>query len=484
MNIQEDHLLAYDNCILLDASEWLAEIPALRTGSFLGYDGWMPCLVDGQIHACFAASFEACLKNSSFDGCPPVKIPDKRFLLAIHCTVCKVNPQLCFVLTKVEMCPDSYCINEVTNKEDGSKWVDRRCGTFDECENDWWHSTSDDPDCQDYKPDQNTLKDIHCTYCCTADNCNRDIKPAQDTLYMREDSTSTSPPNSPTAQTTTRLTGQTTVTADPNVHTSITTSAWSAWFNGQCSVTCGNGSLTRIRHCSTGHAEDCVGNSKEVIDCQKTPCRVDGVWSSWSPWSQCDVTCEDGHIYRTKTCTNPSPAFGGLNCSGASLETSTCKLAPCPTWSAWFNGQCSVTCGGGTLTRIRHCSTGHAEDCAGNSREVIECNRNPCRVDGGWSSWSPWSQCDVTCEDGHIQRTKTCTNPAPASGGLNCSGASLETRTCKLAQCPSWSEWFLGDCSVTCGNGTISRLRMCSSGHDEDCPGSAYDTMPCSQATC
>ncbi|KAH3893357.1 hypothetical protein DPMN_017504 [Dreissena polymorpha] len=39
----------------------------------------------------------------------------------IQCTVCKVNPQLCFVLTKVEMCPESYCINEVTNKEDGSK---------------------------------------------------------------------------------------------------------------------------------------------------------------------------------------------------------------------------------------------------------------------------------------------------------------------------------------------------------------------------
>ncbi|XP_052253855.1 uncharacterized protein LOC127860085 isoform X2 [Dreissena polymorpha] len=102
---------------------------------------------------------------------------------AIQCTLCKVNPQLCFVLTKVEMCPDSYCINEVTNKEDGSKWVDRRCGTYDECENDWWHSTSDDPDCQDYKPDINSYKDIHCTYCCTTDNCNRDIKPSQDTLY-------------------------------------------------------------------------------------------------------------------------------------------------------------------------------------------------------------------------------------------------------------------------------------------------------------
>ncbi|XP_052236313.1 multiple epidermal growth factor-like domains protein 10 isoform X7 [Dreissena polymorpha] len=101
----------------------------------------------------------------------------------IQCTVCKVNPQLCFVLTKLETCPDSYCINEVTNNEDGSKWIDRRCGTYDECENDWWHSTSDDPDCQEYKPNENTMKDIHCTYCCTTDNCNMDIKPAQDTLY-------------------------------------------------------------------------------------------------------------------------------------------------------------------------------------------------------------------------------------------------------------------------------------------------------------
>ncbi|KAH3893363.1 hypothetical protein DPMN_017510 [Dreissena polymorpha] len=44
----------------------------------------------------------------------------------INCTLCQFNPQLCFAQTKVEMCPDSYCINEVTNKEDGSKWVDRR----------------------------------------------------------------------------------------------------------------------------------------------------------------------------------------------------------------------------------------------------------------------------------------------------------------------------------------------------------------------
>ncbi|XP_052278788.1 SCO-spondin-like isoform X3 [Dreissena polymorpha] len=260
--------------------------------------------------------------------------------------------------------------------------------------------------------------------------------------------------------------------------------AWSAWFNGQCSVTCGNGTLTRMRHCSTGHSEDCVGNSREVIDCKKTPCKVDGVWSSWSLWAQCDVTCEDGHIYRTRMCSNPPPAFGGLNCSGASQEANTCRLARCPDWSPWFNGKCSVTCGNGTETRVRNCSTGYKEDCAGKSSEVVGCQMAPCEVNGTWSSWSTWSQCDVTCEDGHIQRTRTCTNPAPAFGGLNCSGESLETSACKLAKCPSWSEWFLGDCSVTCGDGTLSRMRMCSSGHDEDCPGSAFDTVPCSQAPC
>ncbi|XP_052278847.1 thrombospondin-2-like isoform X1 [Dreissena polymorpha] len=143
--------------------------------------------------------------------------------------------------------------------------------------------------------------------------------------------------------------------------------AWSAWFNGQCSVTCGNGTLTRMRHCSTGHSEDCVGNSREVIDCKKTPCKVDGVWSSWSLWAQCDVTCEDGHIYRTRMCSNPPPAFGGLNCSGASQEANTCRLARCPDWSPWFNGKCSVTCGNGTETRVRNCSTGYKEDCAGKA---------------------------------------------------------------------------------------------------------------------
>ncbi|XP_052265832.1 coadhesin-like [Dreissena polymorpha] len=141
-------------------------------------------------------------------------------------------------------------------------------------------------------------------------------------------------------------------------------------------------------------------------------------------------------------CSNTAPAFGGLNCSGASQEANTCRLARCPDWSPWFNGKCSGTCGNGTETRVRHCSTGHTKDCTGSSSEVVGCQMAPCGVNGSWSLWSTWSQCDVTCEDGHIQRTRTCTNPAPAFACLNCSGESLETSACKLAKCPKGTDAF------------------------------------------
>jgi len=48
-------------------------------------------------------------------------------------------------------------------------------------------------------------------------------------------------------------------------------------------------------------------------------------------------------------------------------------------WSSWFSAPCSVTCGNGTLTRLRHCSSGRDADCGtGSAFEAIACNARHC----------------------------------------------------------------------------------------------------------
>jgi hypothetical protein len=57
-------------------------------------------------------------------------------------------------------------------------------------------------------------------------------------------------------------------------------------------------------------------------------------------------------------------------------------------------------------------------------------------VDGHWGSWSAWSSCDVTCENGTQTRSRTCTDPAPAHGGIDCIGSNITTKSCSRKLCP------------------------------------------------
>ena len=49
-----------------------------------------------------------------------------------------------------------------------------------------------------------------------------------------------------------------------------------------------------------------------------------------------------------------------------------------------------------------------------------------------WSAWSKWRPCSKTCGTG--TQTRTCTNPAPANGGAQCSGES--SQDCNPQECP------------------------------------------------
>ena len=56
---------------------------------------------------------------------------------------------------------------------------------------------------------------------------------------------------------------------------------------------------------------------------------VDGGWSDYGDWSECSKSCGGGERTRSRTCTNPSPADGGAECTGESEEKEACGNDPC-----------------------------------------------------------------------------------------------------------------------------------------------------------
>jgi len=105
--------------------------------------------------------------------------------------------------------------------------------------------------------------------------------------------------------------------------------------------------------------------------------------------------------------------------------------------------------------------------CDGPLSEVSECNTAACPVAPGpkpcvWGQWMGWGACDKC--GGQRKRTRQILH-MPEDGGAPCPpDASEETEKCKR-QCHapvfcSWSAWeHEGGCSVTCGVGTVKRVR-------------------------
>ncbi|KPP59981.1 hypothetical protein Z043_122053, partial [Scleropages formosus] len=242
---------------------------------------------------------------------------------------------------------------------------------------------------------------------------------------------------------------------------------------------------------------ECGGALFDSRACFAQACRVDGQWSEWTEWSQCDAPCDGGVRMRNRTCSNPPPKNGGRDCEGMTLQTHSCNVQPCRPgeetqrvcvkmgrspvmtphvrpaatgrpglpghlvtvpvgsecssgtgpdqqgaewgeWTAW--SECSKTCflhvdEVGLRKRFRTCNSTESTLCQGEAEEHEPCNTILCPVAGVWSPWSPWSDCSSECDSGAQTRWRTCNSPPPQYGGERCPGPHMQTRDCNTQPC-------------------------------------------------
>ncbi|CAM4532053.1 unnamed protein product [Leuciscus chuanchicus] len=68
--------------------------------------------------------------------------------------------------------------------------------------------------------------------------------------------------------------------------------------------------------------------------------------------------------------------------------------------------------------------------------ECVVTGSQPESVNGGWDSWSDWSECTRTCGTGVQNAQRDCVNPVPKYGGKYCLGERRRYRTCNHDPCP------------------------------------------------
>lgn len=119
---------------------------------------------------------------------------------------------------------------------------------------------------------------------------------------------------------------------------------------------------------------------------------VDGGYSAFGAWSTCPtMNCGGSMQTRTRLCNSPAPANGGKQCEGVSSETRACP--------------------------------------------ILNCNVNT-PINGDVSDWVNQGTCSKECGSGLQTQVRTCTNPAPANGGLDCTKPLTQTIACNTQACP------------------------------------------------
>jgi len=57
--------------------------------------------------------------------------------------------------------------------------------------------------------------------------------------------------------------------------------------------------------------------------------KVDGRYTPWGAWGECSKSCGNGTISRTRSCSSPPPLNEGKECTGSTIDVSPCYNEPC-----------------------------------------------------------------------------------------------------------------------------------------------------------
>ena len=61
-------------------------------------------------------------------------------------------------------------------------------------------------------------------------------------------------------------------------------------------------------------------------------------------------------------------------------------------------------------------------------------------IDGNWAEWAGWGSCSRSCGTGSRSRRRSCTSPAPSESGKDCIGLASQTENCNTRACPKPSK--------------------------------------------
>ena len=245
--------------------------------------------------------------------------------------------------------------------------------------------------------------------------------------------------------------------------------SFSEWIDSEdCNKSCGGGKKKQTRKYipAKNGGKELVGELEQIVNCNTNPCPIDGTFSNWINNGKCSTTCGGGKQKQTRIYT--AAKYGGKDLDNKDIleQYLNCNTQQCPVdgyYTDWVNiDNCTKSCGGGKQKQIRTyvpAKYGGKDIDSPVLEQYLDCNSQPCPVDGIFSNWVNVGTCSTSCGDGNIQQTRTYT---PAKyGGKELTGPLQQTITCNIKPCPvdGFMTWTNnGQCSLTCGGGKQKQI--------------------------